>query len=367
MRIRVLVLVICGGIACSASDDARDGVDPDPVMEDGTAVMGAGWRGEGEGWDGSNAPDGVGYELHYIQGGWVVEADLSIVDLIVPDPLTHCGSQTREWAEHAEQAQRGVFAAVNANFFECDAGATFTGRTCPAYGESVDPLGALAAEQYPIGVQCGDGNCFDNTQVSTARYMSHLVVRRSGAAEIVVYSGNGTPAGPPFSPPPAHEAPGAVADADIAFAVSGAPTFIRDGVINDKSTGWSSLYYYDSLADYGTIPFVGLSADRRTAYLGVVSGGARLAAQQLLTHFPDVQHAIAFDAGASPTFWFKGGTGAAASRKVPAKLALASPANVRTGVGRSRCHDDVDDAPDDDDDGPTPPPPGPGGPQPPPG
>ena len=366
MRIWGLVGVLCGGIACSAPpDDAREGVDPDNGNEDGVAAMGAGWAGEGEGWDGTNTPDGDGYKLHYIQNGWVVEADLSKVDLIAPDPLTHCGSQTKEWANHAEQAERGVFAAINANFFECDFNSSFTGRTCPLSGQSVGSDGALAADQYPIGVHCGDGNCFDNTQVSTARYMSHLVVRHSGAAEIVVYSGDGTPAGPPFSTPYGHESPGAVADADIAFAVSGAPTIIRNGEINDKSTGWSSLYYYERLANSGTIPFVGLSYDRQTVYLGMVSGGARLAANQLLSRFSDVEHAIAFDAGASPTFWFKGGTGAAASRKIPAKLALASAANVRTGIGHSTCHEDAPPPPDDDDDGsPPPPPPGPGGPQP---
>ncbi|MGH1347921.1 MAG: hypothetical protein ACRBN8_40575 [Nannocystales bacterium] len=299
------------------------------------------WTGEGSAWDGSNHPDGEGYRLHYVTGGWVIEADLDVVSLVVPDPLSQCGSRTAEWAEHEEQASAGVFAAINANFFECDlSGDEFSGRSCPTKGERFSESGALAVEQFPIGVHCGDGNCFDNSKHSSAKYMSHLVVARDGGVDLVVYEGAGAPAEPPFYTPAGHTSPGAVADANIAMAVSGAPTLIRSGEINDSATGWSSLHYYEGLADSGTIPFVGVSYDRKTLYLGLVRGGARLAAQELLRVFPgQVEHAMSFDAGGSPSFWFKGASGADAYRKVPTKLGLASSANRRPGRGRSRCLD----------------------------
>lgn len=151
---------------------------------------------------------------------------------------------------------------------------SFSGRSCPNQGDPVHPDGALAAEQFPLGAHCGESNCFDNTGSRTAKYISHLIVDAAGRARIKVYDGNGTPDGPPFSVPSGHTAPGEVANANAAYVVSGAPTLIRDGVINDKDTGWSSLFYDPGLASRGSIPFFALSDDRQTAYLGMVQGAA---------------------------------------------------------------------------------------------
>ncbi|MBD3204682.1 hypothetical protein GF327_10405 [Candidatus Woesearchaeota archaeon] len=238
--------------------------------------------------------------------GYIIEAYADIFSLIIPNPeqkTSTVGEWIKNHKEHPEKKE--IIAAINANFFECDIrGNSYTGRQCPQESTEI-PEGyhPKAKDQFPLGIQCGEGKCYtyDNSQ-GQAYYMSHIVVYNTGEIDIIYSDEKYDPS-------------------KFLFAASGTPTLIRNGELNIDGPG--GYVYYERILNYGLIPFVGVNEDKSKIYLGMIAGGTQNTAK-LIMETTDVYEAVSFDSGGSPNLWFKGESLKKTTRIIPTKIGLIS-------------------------------------------
>lgn len=246
---------------------------------------------------------------------WVIVADLDQVELVVSSPV----QPTTSTATFADE--QGLFVAINGNMFGCYAdGGSYVPASPLQYPErcpeatrgEVGSEGPLAYRQFPMGVHCSDGTCFDNSWenqegVDTQRH-THILVREDAVGQLVT-----------VQPPGGEEVPlGCSAQdeqwplgtgCDVNDAVSGLVRLVAEGQVADSGVN-GELTQNDIGFLTGSIPFLGVSEDGQRIYLGVSRSGALRAARLLVDHFgPEaigerpLHEAVMFDSGGSPSMW----------------------------------------------------------------